>query len=159
MRRIAVATVLCLLAGSAAATPIAAKAGHVMTGCRFNPLDLSFGQYDVFDPSPTPMTGTLTWTCGKKHDDVELALSPGDSQNYRDRYMTNTLDPTQHLHYQIFLDREYEQKWGNGFDDTSHVDIEKDEDEGNVRVFGIVFPRQDVKVGRYSDDLELIVNY
>lgn len=160
MRRLArVALSILVLANAIAMHPVPATADRAYNGCRFDNLVLSFGQYDVFNREPTPIAGNLNYVCSHVDDDVEISLSAGQSHDYRNRYMTNVADPAQHLRYQLSLSPGCERPFGDGFDDSDDLDLDGRKGSGSIHVFGVVYPRQDVSAGRYSDELEVTINY
>ncbi|MBV8639224.1 MAG: spore coat protein U domain-containing protein [Candidatus Eremiobacteraeota bacterium] len=139
--------------------PLKASATRPYYGCRFNPLTLSFGQYDVFNPNATPIAGSLTYVCAHMEDDVHISISAGQSNTYINRYMTNTADPKQRLRYQLSLSPDCGRPFGDGFDDSDDYDLDPRTETGSIHIFGVVYPRQDVSAGRYSDQLEVTINY
>lgn len=139
--------------------PLEATASRAYHGCRFDNLTLLFGQYDVFNHNPTPIAGDLTYVCSHVDDDVKISLSAGQSRDYRNRYMTNASDASQHLRYQLSLNPDCTRAFGDGFEDSDDLDIDGRKGSGTVHVFGVVYPRQDVSAGRYSDELEVTINY
>ncbi len=160
MRRLALTTVAVLAIASVFAIhPVHAAASRAYHGCRFDDLLLSFGQYDVFNQHPTAIAGSLTYICSHVDDDVEISLSSGKSNDYRNRYMTNVSDSSQHLHYQLSLNPDCGRPFGDGFADTDKLDLDARKGSGSVHVFGVVYPRQDVRAGQYSDELEVTINY
>lgn len=148
----ALAAALCLASASGALA--AAKCSFtVVTG-------ISFGNYNVFNPSATLANGTLDVNCkgvGRGGTSITITLAKGNAPTFN-RYMLNAAI---HLNYNMYLDPALTLIWGDGTGGTSvfgptHV-------ANNVPVVATIYGQipaaQDVSGGPYTDTITATVSY
>jgi spore coat protein U-like protein len=132
-------------------------------GCTISAAPVSFGNYDVMNPSPLLGMGTITYSCGTQSGgadqgqtrspvkNISIQLSRGSSSNY-DRAMRQGAD---RLRYNLYLDASGVRIWGDGSQGTA-VYTRSDPQNHHaytVTIFGRVFERQDVSPGIYQDNI------
>jgi spore coat protein U-like protein len=87
------------------------------TTCSFSSTtSVAFGNYDVFNASPTDSTGSLTLSCkglGSAQFPYTVTLSAGSSGNFTLRTMT-LASPPDTLGYNLYEDAARTQVWGDG---------------------------------------------
>jgi spore coat protein U-like protein len=146
------AAALCI--GSASGARAAVKCSFtVVTG-------VSFGNYNVFNPSATLANGTLDVTCkgvGGRGTLITIALAKGKSPTFN-RYMLNAAI---HLNYNLYLDAALTTIWGDGTGGTSVFGPTPVVNNVPVvtTIYGQIPAAQDVSGGAYSDTITATVNY
>ncbi len=130
-----------------AAAPAAAQ-------CTLSSTGVSFGTYDVFDPSPLASTGGITYFCGPPNLPIEVHLGTGGSGSFLPRRMANGAE---RLAYNLYLDPAGTLIWGDGTGGTSVLTGTTGPPGPpsgrtfTVTIYGRVPPEQDVTAGVYTD--------
>jgi spore coat protein U-like protein len=129
-------------------------------GCKVSSTPINFGSYDVFSPSATTSTGTISLSCAPKAN-VEIAIGAGSSSgSFYPRTMQHA-GLSDHLEYNLFTDPGRTQVWGDGTHGTSHVHLQnvKNNNTLPVIIYGMIVPQQNVATGSYSDQLMVTITY
>lgn len=151
------ALVLCLLALGAGCCLAPPALGAL--NCSFvsvPPVD--FGSYDVFNPSPTTATASITFRCtGSGGTNIMTMTLSAGSGTFANRAL---LSGTESLVYNLFLDATYTQIWGDGSPGTFVFSIDPNSSgRRNVTVYGRIPAGQDVGVGSYTDTITVTMNF
>ena len=151
IRRIALATLLLILA------PSAANAAMI---CVLSGTGVAFGQ---FSGSRLTSTGAIVVSCiGNGRADYELELSTGRSGTYEPREMKKGLANT--LSYNLYTDAAHSQIWGDGSRGTTTVSGRLHIDRQgfltfSIPVYGRVPKQQEPAPGNYSDTITATFDY
>ncbi|RUO31197.1 SCPU domain-containing protein [Aliidiomarina soli] len=141
-QRTALASLACLLVSAPA-----------LADCTISAEGLSFGQYDVFDESPTEGVGNLTVSCTPSTSYTVL-LSAGTG-SYTERYLTGDQST---LIYNLYIDAAYSQVWGDGSGVSTVVSGTTD-GATNHDLYGRIPARQNVTPGFYTDTITVTVEF
>jgi spore coat protein U-like protein len=145
-----------LALGLAQAPPAAAR--QLLGACTLRVPELSFGEYDMFDASPTRSTTRISVTCGGRLSRIRprIELSAGSSQNFASR---TQLSGSNTLTYNIYADHGLTQVVGDGSGGSSAVSLEPSdiETEQKVDLYGAIDPRQLVPAGSYFDTVYVTI--
>ncbi len=138
--------------------PVAAGAFH----CTVSTTPVSFGPYDVFSSTPLDTTGTITVYCNnpeKKPMPVTVAISRGASGSFNPREM-RIAGGSDRMNYYLFIDPSRTTVWGDGTGGSSIFTgtIVKTAPM-NLTVYGRIPARQNLRVGAYSDNLVVTVDW
>jgi len=130
--------------------------------CSVTTTPVSFGSYDVFSPAPIDTIGTIFVSCNnpeKKAMPVTISINRGSSGSFNPRQM-RLAGGSDRMNYYLFLDPSRTTLWGDGSGGTSIVTriIEKTAPL-NIPIYGRVPARQNLRVGAYSDQLIVTVNW
>lgn len=120
-------------------------------------VGVSFGAYDVFDPTPLRAAGSVTIRCNGNWDYVVLIqLGAGSAGGFAPRQMRSG---TATLAYNLFLDAAGGTVWGDGSAGTRAWGPTSLPPHHNhtIPVFGVVPARQDVAVGSYTDSVAVTI--
>jgi len=105
---------MALVVAAAVATGAEARA---MSCSIVTSTGVSFGSYDVFDPTPRDSVGTITYRCtGVGSDVVTIHLSQGGAPTFFPRRLTQG---SYWLEYNLFLNAARTTIWGDGMGGTS----------------------------------------
>jgi spore coat protein U-like protein len=125
--------------------------------CTVSASGVNFGVYNVFSPSPTDSTGTITVDCGPRDVNVSVSLSTGQSGIYSPRTMRKG---TESLSYNLFRDPARTSIWGNGTSGTQqYTDTRPGPQTIVLTIYGRVFPGADVTAGSYTDTVSAVINF
>jgi spore coat protein U-like protein len=117
-------------------------------GCNIGTSGVSFGQYSVFNGTPTDAQGTVSYSCTLALL-VRVELSRGSSSTFNPRTMTGGGGT---LNYNLYLDSGRTTIWGDGSSGTSrisHVAVVLFPHQATV--YGRIPSLQNASVGAYSD--------
>ncbi len=148
---------LCLLLLGASLSLASPASGAL--NCSFvSVTGVNFGSYDVFSPSPTRSTGTITFRCtgigGTNVMTMTLSAGSGTFANRTLRSGANILG------YNLYLDVANTQIWGNGSPGTFVFSIDPTSSgRQRVTVYGTIPAGQDVGVGSYTDTVTVTMNF
>lgn len=118
----------------------------------------SFGAYDTLSASPTDSVGRVDFRCQSvgPSDMVVIELGRG-SRVGGGREMQNRGD---RLAYELYLDAARTQVWGDGSRGTARHQVRPPEGlTVSLPIYGRIAPRQPVRMGAYSDQIQLIIQY
>jgi spore coat protein U domain-containing protein, fimbrial subunit CupE1/2/3/6 len=143
MRRLAALAVVLLAAGAARAAP----------SCKsISVTNMVFGNYDVFNATPTDSAGTINYSCPPPTVPtvtIDLGLAFGNGT----RRMTITTGG-EWLAYEIYVDAARTQVW------SSTLPVTLPTGNGNIiPYYARAFAQQDVSVGTYNDTLVITFNF
>lgn len=127
--------------------------------CSVSTTPVAF-RYDVFAPSPSDSTGSITVSCSnpaQKPIPVTISISSGKSGTFNPRQMTAAIG-TDRLNYYLFTDPSRTIIWGDGTGGSSTVTSVVTRDATLVAtVYGRMLPLQNVRAGNYNDALVVTV--
>lgn len=123
--------------------------------CSFTAIaGVSFGGYDVFDPSHTDSAGSIAYRCTGvvPGDTVRIDLSRGNALAYTPRELLNGAAK---LFYNLFLDAARTAIWGDGNNGSISYGpvVPPDGVEVTVPLYGRIPANQDAEVGIYTDSI------
>ncbi len=148
-RRAASIVLFALGLALAQASPGAAQSGR--GGCTLTVLELWFGEYDVFEATPTRATTRIQIQCRGATSKIRptVELSAGSSQNFARRTQVSGGDM---LSYNIYADAGLTQIAGDGSSGTRALVLEDNGSGGTeVTLYGAIDPRQFAPPGVYFD--------
>jgi spore coat protein U-like protein len=136
----------------------------LLANCNVNATSVSFGAYNVFNPSPTDATGQVTVSCTglvlSLSVSYQIQLSPGSSGSFAARTLVSGANL---LSYNLYRDAARTSIWGDGSSGTSTVN------DGyslglftvirNYNVYGRIPALQNAVAGSYADSIIVTVNY
>lgn len=128
--------------------------------CSFTSVTgVNFGSYDVFNPTRTTATGTISYQC-KKVGGVQymtMSLSTGSSGSFANR---NLVSGSNTLLYNLYPDALNSQVWGDGTGGTYQYVIDPvDRRIYTLTVYGTIPAGQDVGIGSYTDTITVTMNF
>src|SRR5919108_3857248 len=146
------------LAGVALAVWLAVPQPSAAIGeCSFNSVvGVNFGPYDVFNPSPTDSTGSITYTCISLLAPITIDLSKGSGSGYSPRRMHRGGDS---LSYNLYLDASRVTVWGDGTGGSSRYGPVTPPlaSPVTVTIYGRMPARQNARVGSYTDTIMVTI--
>ncbi|GAA0644205.1 Csu type fimbrial protein [Brevundimonas lenta] len=151
----ALITLSLLFASSAAAAQTPPPAAT----CNIRSPGLNFGIYSALDQAPGTALGRIDLSCLPlvATAGVRVSLSSGSSAQPLDRAMTNG-DAT--LRYNLFADPGHHLVLGDGSNGTVEpVQLTRGLGRASFRVYGVIWPRQAVPAGDYSDTVRIDVEF
>jgi len=134
--------------------------GEITFGaCTVSTNPVSFGSYDVFSPSPTDASGTITFTCNtNERVTVSIGQSP-NSGGFHPRKMRLS-GGTDQLDYNLYTDAACTSVWGDGTSGTDTITRRVQKNQPNtLTVYGRIHPRQDVSWGSYTETLTVTITW
>ena len=95
--------------------------------------------------------------CDKQDKRIRVILSAGSSGSYGARTMTQGADP---LYYNLYING-LTTVWGDGTGATSYYSSNNPPNNRpvTITIYGRVPPGQDVRPGRYSDTIQVQVDF
>jgi spore coat protein U-like protein len=130
--------------------------------CRISTTPVNFFNYDVFSNAPTYSTGSVAVSCNNPDQHplpVTIAINSGGSGNFNPRQMRPAAGGGR-LNYYLFTNASRQTIWGDGTGGTSTVKkIVTRSIPWNAIVYGTLPPRQNLRVGNYSDTLLVTVTW
>jgi spore coat protein U-like protein len=131
-------------------------------GCNYSVSSVNFGTYIPLSFSHDVSSGMIQIRCSDFSDlsaqqPVEIKLSTGLSGQYATRTLRNN---NNFLAYNLFLDPAYTNVWGDGNLGTGEYRqmIAKNQ-LTTMNIYGKIIARQDVRVGSYSDTINITVDF
>jgi spore coat protein U-like protein len=133
-------------------------ASRLEAACTVSATAVSFGTYDVFVTTPNTSTGTITYHCGNKDRNIQIAISKGSSTTFSPRTLRNGAET---LAYNLYRDAAFSVILGDGTGGTgvfadanppNNLDV-------NLTVYGRIPAQQDVSVGSYSDTVIVTISF
>ncbi|KQW82300.1 spore coat protein U domain-containing protein [Brevundimonas sp. Root1279] len=127
--------------------------------CAIRTTGLNFGVYSALEPAPATTVGRIDVVCipPAVTATMKVSLSTGRSGQLQDRTMTFRDAP---LHYNLYADPAHQRILGDGssgsvapFQSTRLIG------RSSFRVYGIIWPRQAVPAGEYSDAVRIEVEF
>ena len=103
-----------LILGDGSLLPRAAEAG----ACHVTATQIDFGHFDPFRGVKPQAIGAITYRCSHSVANVRITLSPGQSKNSSQRFLSRGGGGTP-IPYLLTLDASQTQIWGDGFGATS----------------------------------------
>jgi spore coat protein U-like protein len=148
---------------STALTPLDAAQAQVAARarCVLQVPSLEFGDYDVFDASPTRAATQISIDCvtprGRPYN-PKIELSTGSSQTYAARVQ---MSGSNRLIYNIYVDPSRTRVAGDGSNGTSALYPEAVEgrDTRTVNLYGAVDPHQLSPPGVYFDTVYVTITF
>lgn len=126
--------------------------------CSVSVVPIVFGRYDVLDPAPLDAVGRVEYACGSKVERVRIRILRSPGKAARAHALQNG---THELHYQLFLDPAMRRVWGDETDGTEALYV-YDPPAGktvSVPIFARLPPRQNVRIGTYTDSVTIQVDF
>ena len=120
--------------------------------CSLGVSDVVFGEYDVFAPNDSLITGSVGLSCDSETN-VQVALSAGNG-TFDARRMLNG---THSLFYNLYLDAGRLSLWGDGSPGTNVLGLSGS--GGNYTIYGRIPARQNVRSGLYSDTIVVSLTF
>ena len=131
------------------------------SSCRVSTTPITFAGYDIFQPSPTDSTGTVTVFCTENPPDV-VTVSIGPSPNsggFYPRRMRHAMLPDQ-LDYNLYTKSNRAVIWGDGTGTTSTESRRVNRNvPWNSTVYGRIPALQDVPAGQYFETLTITITW
>jgi spore coat protein U-like protein len=127
--------------------------------CSFSSVTgVSFGSYDVFDPSPADGAGNIAYECTGGAT-VTISLSQGNAASFLPRLMLRSGGAS--LSYNLYLDAGHAAVWGDGTGATAVYGPISPPDNSIIMVpiFGRLPAGQDAQVGVYDDTITATINF
>lgn len=126
--------------------------------CTISVTSVSFGSYNVFNTSALDSSGSITYNCDNKANNVSISLGKGSSSTFSPRTMKKGGEA---LSYNLFMDASRTTIWGDGTSGTSVYTRNNPPNNTNVNVpiYGRVGAAQDVSAGTYSDSVLATINF
>jgi spore coat protein U-like protein len=134
-------------------------------GCTISATPIAFGRYDVTALSPVVTLSSVSYDCWEISGGINLTqritiqISAGSSGTFEYRHM-NSVYGYDALHYNLYLDSNFRDVWGDGSRGTSTFS-ERVKLTGVqvIPVYGRVFERQDVGAGSYQDGIHVTIEF
>jgi spore coat protein U-like protein len=129
----------------------------VFANCAFTSMTgVSFGIYDVFSALPNNNgVGSITVNCRGGTSSFVMSLSSGLSNSYVSRTMMNGANS---LNYNLYTNAGRTLVWGDGSGGSVTLSG-LGNGKTTLNVFGQIPPGQNAKVGFYSDNIVVTVNF
>jgi spore coat protein U-like protein len=129
----------------------------VLANCAFTSMTgVSFGIYDVFSALPNNNgVGSITVNCRGGTSSFVMSLSSGLSNSYASRTMMNGANS---LNYNLYTNAGRTLVWGDGSGGSVTLSG-LGNGKTTLNVFGQIFPGQNAKVGFYTDNIVVTVNF
>jgi len=127
--------------------------------CGVSATNIDFGDYDVFSPTPTDSTGSITIFCDETPPPtVTILLSPSaNSGGFNPRQMKDLTGPDL-LSYNIYTKSNMSTIWGDGTAGTDIVDKKVNRNKPWVATMYCRIPAgQNVPAGPYLDNLTITI--
>jgi len=155
------AVAACISPGRAAASTKAFGAqstvSHPLGGCSATVASFSFANFSPLTHTGRFAQGYVSFDCASPVADIEL--SAGNSGQFQNRRMTAAQDPRAGLSYNIFLDANCTQVFGDGTGGSSAYVPGPHVSKGGFAIYGEIVDRQPgLLVASYSDASRLMVN-
>lgn len=127
--------------------------------CTVSTTAVTFGSYDVFSPSPTDSTGSITVDCNEAPP-PNVVVAIGQSPNSGGFNPRQMVSGTEYLDYNLYTDATYTSIWGDGTGGTvtQTVMVQKNKDEV-LTVYGRIPPGQDITAGSYAETLTVTITW
>jgi len=122
---------------------------------------VAFGNYDVYANSDVAVLGGVRYHCIISLS-IRIDISTGSSGSYAMRKMTRTAGGTDTLSYQLFTDASGAPAavWGNGTTGTTRYGpVLGLLTNTTVPIYAILYKKQNVQTGAYSDTVVVTLNY
>jgi spore coat protein U-like protein len=142
------------------------NSAQALTCIDFSITPVSFGVYDSSSGSNLTTSGGVT--INKFYDcltaqlvsmNFTVKLSPGGSGTYSSRKMTNLLNPSSPLYYNLYVSGGSGAAiWGDGSGGSSVVN-QTGSRNLNIPIYGVVPSKQNPSIGRYSDSVTMTIEY
>lgn len=135
------------------------------SGCGIDVSPLSFGNINPISRRAETTNSLVTISChGRGRLSYEIELTPGNSHNYRYRYlskMTGRKKSKQRIYYNIFTSPTSFRVWGNGRGGTYHaVDTKAIPFRVSYVLFGKILGHQkNISSGQYRDNVQVSLNF
>lgn len=137
-----------------AATLALALAPAARAACSVSFQDILFGDYDASSPVATSTSAEVRASCRAPIVLTILVSASTVSGSVNDRRLKHHSRPDT-LSYNVFRDPSMTSVWGDSV--QGNPTTVRVEGEYVTRLYGQIFPRQDVWVGSYSDTLRVTV--
>ena len=141
---------------------VLAMAPRVADACVLDGTNpVAFGNYDVYANADVAVLGGVRYHCFLSLA-IRIDISAGSSGSLAMRKMTRTLGGTDTLSYQLFTDASGSAGavWGNGANGTDHYGpVIGLLTNTTVPVYAILYKKQNVQTGAYSDTVVVTLNY
>jgi spore coat protein U-like protein len=123
----------------------------------FSTIDVNFGAYNVFIPTPTDSTGSITYTCTPMFT-TTINLSKGSAPSYFPRQMRKGGES---LFYNLYRDAQRVLVWGDGTGGASRYGpvLPPAGSRVTVTIYGRIPAGQDVSAGFYTDTITATINF
>lgn len=124
--------------------------------CTLGVTDVTFGDYDVFTPNDTDITGSITVSCDSDTS-LQVALGAGYGSFAARRLQNGGTGGGADLLYNLYLDASRLTIWGDGSPGTSLLGLSGL--GGNYTIYGRVPARQNVPAGHYGDTIVVSLTF
>jgi spore coat protein U-like protein len=126
--------------------------------CTVSVTSVSFGSYNVFNTSALDSSGSITYNCDNKANNISISLGKGSSSTFSPRTMTKGGEA---LGYNLYTDASRTTIWGDGTSGTSVYTRNNPPNNTNVSlaIYGRVGAAQDVSAGAYFDTVLATINF
>lgn len=142
-----------LMLGQLAALGILTS-GACHAHCSISVQDLAFGSYDVLNPLPMTSSAAITINC-KAPILITINIGPSmTTSTVLQRAMRHQIRADT-LSYNLFRDSAYSQVWGD--DGQAGGKSQRVSGQVTLWIYGLLYPKQDVWVGNYSDSVTVTV--
>lgn len=127
--------------------------------CAIRTTGLNFGVYSALEQAPVTAVGRIDVACipPAVTATMKISLSTGRSGQLQDRMMTYRDAP---LRYNLYADPAHQRILGDGSSGTiAPFQQTRLIGRSSFRVYGIIWPRQAVPAGEYSDSVRIEVEF
>jgi spore coat protein U-like protein len=128
-------------------------------GCLVTTVSVNFGNYDIFSAAPRDATGEVNVTCD---DDLPFTvkLDEGETSggSFNPRVM-RAAEGNSSIRYNLYRDSARQEIWGDGTGKTFVKTGTGTGIEIPLTVYGRIPARQNVKMGFYSDLINVTVEW
>jgi spore coat protein U-like protein len=156
----ALACVPCIAAPAAAVNGSPAtrsKVVHPLGGCSATVSAFSFSAFSPSTHAGRVTQGYVSFDCASPVSDIEL--SAGNSGQFRSRSMSASGEPNVEVSYNIFLDANHTQVFGDGTGGSSAYVPGPNVSKGGFAIYGeIAYGQSHLGVATYTDAIRITVN-
>jgi spore coat protein U-like protein len=147
-----------LVAVAAATMWMLSTSDAAAQSCTISATSVSFGSYNVFNTSALDSSGSITYNCDNKANNISISLGKGSSSTFSPRTLRKGGEA---LSYNLYTDASRTTIWGDGTSGTSLYTRSNPPNNTNVSlpIYGRVGAAQDVSAGTYSDTVLAIINF
>jgi len=125
-------------------------------GCSVSTVGLAFGSYSLFDLAPNDSTGEIVVNCETAYS---IRLDEGSFGHFSERAMGGDAGVNDRLFYNLFTAPNYSIVWGDGTGGTSTVSDSGASIPTHHYVYGRIPAAQNARVGGYSDQIIVTLEF
>ena len=142
---------------AAAAAMVLLAASDATAACTISTTSVAFGQYNVFNATPTDSTGSITFLCSNADRNIRVSLDQGSSGTFFPRTMRKGGES---LPYNLYQNASRTMVWGNGSGGTSQYTNNRPRNEMiTLTIYGRIPADADVSAGTYTDTVVATIDW